>query len=258
VLFNSANWLAMYRALYVFANPFQFFASVVRRKAPTSVIVRSPTGRLTISLRNFESLRTLFSIFCRLDYQTSGGEASVFLDVGANIGLASLYFLSRNRGNRVEAYEPDRANLDFLKRNLMVFGARAEIKECAVGVDAGETVLYRSQDGKYSSLLESERAVMPQRIETRSFRDVLTKVSGNPLPVVVKLDVEGMEVALVRSVRFEDWPSVKRLICESTECASLVGRPHDRVVRNGYVEDLRFGESVGAQTLHASAGSGSV
>src|ERR1700738_1215346 len=114
----------MYRALYVFANPFQFVASVVRRKAPTSVTVRSPTGRLTISLRNFESLRTLFSIFCRLDYQTGGGEASVFLDVGANIGLASLYFLSRNRGKRVEAYEPDRANLEFLKRNLTVFAAR--------------------------------------------------------------------------------------------------------------------------------------
>jgi len=242
MLLNPSNWLAMYRAIYVFRNPVEFLVAVIRGAAPDSVVVRSPTGPLTISLRNFESLRTLFSIFCRLDYRTSRREMCTFLDVGANIGLASLYFLSRNPGNRVEAYEPDGANLDYLRQNLQVFGARAKIYDRALGVDSDDTILYRSEDGKYSSLLRSERANMPQRIVTRAFRDVLEELSGGQTPIAVKLDVEGMETALVRSVRFEDYPLVMRLISESTECGSLLSRPHRRIVRSGYVEDLRFAE----------------
>ena len=243
MLLNQSNWLALYRALYIFRNPFEFFVAVVRRAAPDFIVVRSPTGPLTISLRNFESLRTLFSIFCRLDYRTSRREVNMFLDVGANIGLASLYFLSRNKSNTVQAFEPDRANLDFLKRNLEIFGTRARISDCALGADSDDTFLYRSEDGKYSSLLRSERATLPQRIVTRAFRDVLAELSGGAVPIAVKLDVEGMETALVRSVRFEDYPQVVRLISESTECASLLSRPHRRILRSGYVEDLRFADA---------------
>jgi FkbM family methyltransferase len=243
VLFNPSNWLALYRSLYVFANPLKFFVAVIRGEAPATVVVRSPTDRLTISLRNFESLRTLFSIFCRLDYRTDRHEAGTFLDVGANIGLASVYFLSRNAGNKVVAYEPDCGNLDFLKRNLAGFGSRARIMDCGIAVDAGETTLYRSPDGKYSSLIQSDRALIPQKIVTRAFSDVLDEVSSNGAAIIVKLDVEGMETALVRSISFESYPGVKRLICESTECADLISRPHRRILRSRYVEDLRFGDS---------------
>jgi hypothetical protein len=101
-------------------------------------------------------------------------------------------------------------------------------------------VLYRSSDGKYSSLLASDRAVYPQRITTEAFADVLRATAAGGMPVVVKLDVEGMETSLVASIRFESYPNVVRLISESTQCSSLVTRPHLRTLRSGYVEDLRF------------------
>jgi len=240
VLLNPQNWLALYRASYVFVNPAQFLRAMITRQAPPSVLIRSPIGRRRICLRNFESLRTLFSIFCRLDYRTDGASARTFVDIGANIGLASLYFLSRHPHSSVEAYEPDQANLELLRRNLLDFGGRARVNECAVGVDAQSTLLYRSEDGKYSSLLRSERANLPQEIETQAFGDVLARACEAQRPVVVKIDVEGLEEALVGSVDFNRYGALRRLIVESTGCARLVGRPHRRIVRSGYVEDIRF------------------
>jgi FkbM family methyltransferase len=244
LLLNPLNWLALFRALYVFEKPLQLARAMLRRTAPESVVIHTPIGPLTVALRNFESLRTLFSIFCRLDYRTHPSEVNHFLDVGANVGIASLYFLSRNSENTVSGYEPDSANLDFLRRNLHNFAARATIHEYAVGVSAEDTVLYRSADGKYSSLLASERAVFPQQVATKAFADVLTSADAGHLPVVVKLDVEGMETSLVSSIRFQNYTRVVRLISESTECSELVTRPHRRTLRSGYVEDLRFDQAL--------------
>ena len=67
---NRHNWLALYRALWVFSNPVQFAWSLLRKSAPPQVRLRTPTGAVTLHLRNFESLKTAFSVFCRGDYHT--------------------------------------------------------------------------------------------------------------------------------------------------------------------------------------------
>jgi hypothetical protein len=54
------------------------------------------------------------------------------------------------------------------------------------------------------------------------------------------MDIEGLETALVRSVDFNCYPRLSRIIVESLECAALIGREHERRVRNGYVEDILF------------------
>ena len=239
---NKFNWFALIRSIYVFVNPIQFFIAVVRQTVPSSIVVRSPIGRLTVRLRNFESMRTLFGIFCRLDYRSRCRHVATYIDVGANIGLASLYFLSRNRSNIVHAFEPDDSNIDFLRTNLLPFGERANLHNCAVTADDGEVVLYRAPDGKHSSLMPSHdsRACLPQRVVARSFNVVLKEASENNFPVVAKLDVEGLETTLIHSVRFENFPKIRRLLCESTKCASIISRPHRCTVRNGYIEDIWF------------------
>jgi FkbM family methyltransferase len=239
-VYNYHNWASFLRAFLIFVNPLKFVLFIIRRKAPANVRVRTPTGVVNVSLRNFESLKTLFSIFCRRDYLTNVDGQFYFIDIGANIGVAALYFLSRNKGNGVVCYEPDPANLPFLKQNLDVFGARATIEPCGVGVHQGNAVLYRSLDGKYSSLNRSDLAAYPEQVSLRAFKDILQTQPAGTRPVVIKLDVEGIEVDLVKCVAFEDYPDVRRLVCESLECSRWVTRPHTRIVRSGYVEDLLF------------------
>jgi hypothetical protein len=156
---SAFNWLGLLRALWVFANPFKFFAAVLCRKVPASLAVRTPTGMITLTLRNFDSLRTLFSVFCRKDYETPSNQPYSFVDIGANIGLAAAYFLSRNPDSQVRCFEPDEANLDWLKRNLEPFGGRTTVVNCAVTLQTGEAVLYRADDGRHSSMRKSEIAL---------------------------------------------------------------------------------------------------
>ena len=237
---NRHNWMALYRALWVFANPLQFFVGVLRHAAPARVRLRTPTGSVTLRLRNFESLKTVFSVFCREDYGIGGERPLHFLDIGANIGISVVYFLTRHPGNSARCYEPDSGNLEFLRENLASYGVRACLVEKAVGTAHGELTLYRAADGKYSSTLAITEAIAVQRIEADAFADVLAEVRGTGLPSVVKLDVEGIERELIASIDFADYPNIERLFCESTECGELIRRRHVRSLRNGYVEDLRF------------------
>src|ERR1700745_343300 len=98
-LYNRFNWVAAFRACRVFSDPLPVLTGLLRQSAPTTVRVRTPIGQITLKLRNFQTLRTLFSIFCRQDYLVSAKAPYLFLDIGANIGLSSAYFLSRNANN---------------------------------------------------------------------------------------------------------------------------------------------------------------
>jgi len=228
------------RAFWVITNPFRFLIGLLRREAPETVVVRTPLGRITLTLRNIENLKTLFSIFCRQDYYVSPEKPYLFLDIGANIGLAGAYFLSRNPNNRVKSFEPDMTNLDYLRCNLAAFHGRAEIIDHAVAVRPGVSVLYRAADGKHSSLNRSEKAQIPQQTKTSAFDEIVKHTSLANLPTVIKLDVEGMELDLLRSVKFEDYDHVHRLICEGIGYAQWISRVHALTVRNGYIEDLSF------------------
>lgn len=240
LLRSRYNWIGLLRAWWVVTNPIKFYLGLVQHRAPARLSVRTPTGTVTLALRNFESLKTFFGIFCRDDYATPAAQAFFFFDIGANIGFASAYFLSRNRANRVCCFEPDETNLEWLRRNLAAFGERATIVNEAVATESGETVLYRAETGKHSALHPNELATIPQRIASSGFGDILARPGPNDLPTVVKLDVEGSEEELIRSVKFENYPRLQRLLCESTVCSQLITRPHRRDLRNGYIEDLSF------------------
>ena len=240
LVFNRFNWVAAIRACWVFSNPLPVIIGLLRQSAPPRVRVRTPIGPVTLTLRNFESLKTLFSIFCRQDYLVTSKTPYLFLDIGANIGLASVYFLSRHRDNVARCFEPDLTNFAYLRENLAAFHERATISDHAVHVSSGAAVLYLAPDGKHSSLRCGERALIPQQTVTRTFADILTEIASARLPTIIKMDVEGTEGHLVQSVKFEDYPFIRRLIIEATYCSQLISRPHTRTLRNGYIEDLNF------------------
>jgi FkbM family methyltransferase len=240
LLASRYNWIGLLRAWWVVTNPVKFFVGLATHRVPETLSVRTPTGTLRLTLRNFESLKTLFGIFCREDYATPNEPPFFFYDIGANIGFASLYFLSRNRTNRGRCFEPDPNNLACLRQNLEAFGDRVTIVEHAVTTESGECTFYLADTGKHSTLHPNNLAVTPHTVVATSLAEVLADVPPNQLAGVVKIDVEGLEEALVKSVRFEDYPRLRRLLCESTTCSQLVSRPHRCDLRNGYIEDMIF------------------
>jgi len=55
-----------------------------------------------------------------LDFFSNKADVRMLCDVGANIGIYSLFWLSLNRGNRAIAFEPFARNFELLQRNLLL------------------------------------------------------------------------------------------------------------------------------------------
>jgi FkbM family methyltransferase len=76
----------------------------------------------------------LYQIFGVREYELATALDSIhfIMDAGANIGLASLYFLGRYPGARIMAVEPDPGNFEICRMNLEPYGDRAILQRGAV------------------------------------------------------------------------------------------------------------------------------
>ena len=127
------------------------------------------------------------------------------LDVGANIGLHTLY-LSRAVGPTgiVHAFEPDPANVALLRHNL----ARNKCTNVVVhpyglSTNSGTHTLYGCAGNKgFQSLVRMPWSTDEMTIELRPGREVLAGVTAHAM----KLDVEGAESLVLES--FDEWPPV--------------------------------------------------
>ena len=147
---NFYNYKSFIKIFLVFDSPFQFIFLLLSKKVPGSIILKTPIGKINVSLRNYESAKTIFSIFCREDYFIENKKVYTFMDIGSNCGYSALYFLTRNINNFVICYEPDSQNIHFLEMNLQSFKQRSLIRKVGVGTKAGEAKFYRTNDGKYN------------------------------------------------------------------------------------------------------------
>jgi FkbM family methyltransferase len=126
---------------------------------------------------------------------------STILDLGANIGLASIYFATRYPQAHIWSFEPLPENLELLKRNLAPFRDRVTIVPCGLGEVAGTFPYYPSEDqanfggGTFQpGHGDSKRATL---LPIRTLTEVMN-AEGIPQPDVIKLDVEGFEGPILR------------------------------------------------------------
>ena len=142
------------KVIFIIINPFSFAFYLIYPKGKKYIKVRTPIGPINVLLRNRQSARTLYSIFIREDYLIDINNKNV-LDLGSNIGLSALYFLSRNKNNEIICFEPDPNNKYFLSKNLENFKARSQIYFSAIGSEDYESIEFNvSSDGKHSSFKE--------------------------------------------------------------------------------------------------------
>ncbi len=130
---------------------------------------------------------------------------TVFYDIGANVGVYSLYAASLNRGIRIYAFEPHEANNTTLhfNRDYNRFGMQPEghtlitIIKCAMGDRVGM--------GSMDVPDRSSGATGAQMRESMHIGDVPFETIDHfaelwPPPDYVKIDIDGQEEAVVEGM----------------------------------------------------------
>lgn len=125
----------------------------------------------------------------------------VFYDIGANVGTYTCFAASKLGLNAVVAYEPEPKNAARLQENLNLNGLDSKIVEVALSDSDGTTELAlageEAGEGEHAIATSGEQ----ETIEVETARlDRLVKEREVPPPTVVKIDVEGAEISVLRGM----------------------------------------------------------
>jgi FkbM family methyltransferase len=216
-------------------------------------IATLPNG-LRVMCQSRAELRHFYDdIFEKEVYAKNGihlGADSCVLDVGANVGLYSLFVQERFPDARVYAFEPAPILYRLLRQNTARYGRRVRCFNLGLSDHPGEAVLtfYPKSSGMSSfhpdeaeerrnltAVLENEarqgveevEKLMPYldeylavRLQAEEVRCRLSTVSAflreQDLERVdlIKIDVQKSEAEIVRGIDDRDWPRIRQLVIE--------------------------------------------
>lgn len=172
--------------------------------------------QLQIPLNNEGDLSVFREVFLDRDYNLLKdlitNATLPILDIGAHIGLFSLYVSALNATVPIYAYEPDEANFRALKENLRLNHVQNVFaKNVAIAGESGTRELHISADSHNHSLFpgatESDSAgPIPgaiKKVPTTSLKDIFTTHSSKfaiPGYSLIKMDCEGAEFEIIASI----------------------------------------------------------
>jgi len=163
-------------------------------------------------------------------------------DVGANIGLCSLWLSRRHRGLKLYAFEPNPEVCEALRKNV-----EGTVLECALSDTAGEAELtYDPFVSSTGSLVEAPAidagalakdlgvprvaaaaigvvrrlARKKVKVRVRTLSDVIAEHGVERIDLL-KVDVEGVEARVLAGIAEHDWAKLRQVIVETSDVAGI-------------------------------------
>ena len=187
------------------ARRYPAFADVLKRYLfgggdyPYACRVRTPMGIVAPLTYTHHDIFTVQEVFGREDYR-AGRDLRVAVDIGSNIGISALYFLTRNGEARCYLYEPVPRNVERLRSNLTAYEDRYDLQDIAVAADGGTVAFTVEPFGRYGGI----GVIGDQHIDVtcRAIAEVLDEVLAHEDRIdLLKIDTEGAEAATVGAIR---------------------------------------------------------
>jgi FkbM family methyltransferase len=145
-------------------------------------------------------------------------DAPSIVDLGANVGLATLWFKKRYPRARVLALEPDPAMFACLERNVSANGCSSvELLNCAAWNAAGEMAFL--PDGADGGRVLDAAAAGARQIRVRTLA-IGALLADRPVDVL-KIDIEGAEDVVIADCA----PILSRVRCLFVEYHARRGAP---------------------------------
>jgi FkbM family methyltransferase len=199
-LLEPANYRALLALVRVSPRPLRFARAYYLGGGtyPAVCPLRTPAGVVAPTVYSHHDVITVNEVFCRGDYRMPA-RARVVVDIGSNIGISALYFLTRAAAVRVHLYEPDPRNAERLRANLEAFAGRWALHEEAVADRDGVVAFGREETGRYGGI---DVAGSDQiEVRCRHVNDVLRPVVASEGHIdLLKIDTEGLENRTVAAI----------------------------------------------------------
>lgn len=208
-------------------------------------LMRLPNGQRIMQINPAETSLQYRNIFVHGEYLLGGislRPGAVLFDIGANVGLASLFFRSLCPDTRIYAFEPADLLFDALRANLAATGADARVYHAAVGASPGTATLVvyprtTAMSGIYADP-QTDRAVTRIFLSNTGFeasdiedmtRDAYVSVSQECQVTTVsaviaeehldridllKINVEKAEADVLAGVHEQDWPKIHQVVMQ--------------------------------------------
>ena len=193
-----------------YMNDFIFGFIFKKSTVPSQVSLFKSTIKIKI-VNQFDRM-TISEIFGWKIYYTSRlKNYKVILDVGANIGCASIYFAKKCKNlEAIIAFEPDPRAFKTLKENLKIncSNLKTTLHKVAVSTDDKPKVLIRSESTRYNSLknIGNFKPKDTIKINSVSFEKLFKTIKKfEPKEVLLKIDIEGLEYEILEALFKEDY-----------------------------------------------------
>lgn len=214
-LFQKQHYIALGNMMRLYPNSLEILGRYLFAYGsyPSQVHVRTPLGQVSATLYSHDDLLTLNEIFCREDYD-AGFKAKVIVDIGSNIGLSALYFLTRNTTSFVYLYEPVPMNIKRLKHNLASFQQRYSLCEGAVACHQGKVEFGTEPTGRYGAI--GKETGVSIEVDCFDINAVLANILGKEGRIdILKIDIEGEELSVIRAIDNQYLPLIGRIYAEA-------------------------------------------
>ncbi len=166
-----------------------------------------------IKLRNNSSDIHIFTnIWIVEEYSQIGDKKNgIIVDIGAHIGLFSIYALKCNP-KEIIAFEPIKENYDLFKENILL----NEIKniKCynvAVSDEKLEVEIYFNKDFAAHSLINKDG--YSRKVKSRSLKNIFDENKIDECDIL-KLDCEGSEYVIFETLPDNYYNKIKKIIME--------------------------------------------
>jgi FkbM family methyltransferase len=227
--------------------------AAVAAEAAVATPCRLPNGMEVMQFNPVETDHFYHDIFETQVYARNGvdiPDEAIIFDVGANIGLFSLFAHERAPGAQIYAFEPAPPVFEALRRNTERAGAKVKLFNAGLSDRAGRKALtfYPNSTGMSSFHADRDeekaalRAIIENQLESagdgsgallgqledildyrfreqvvdcemRTLSDVIREC-GVPRVDLLKIDVQKCEHEVIRGIDDEHWPQIRQIVIE--------------------------------------------
>lgn len=123
----------------------------------------------------------------------ASGQTPLIIDCGGNIGLSTIWFANTYPQAKIFVVEPDQANLEILKLNLVSLNDRVVILQGGIWNEPGHLQIINPESGPSAYRVEiTHQADSANAIRCYTINEICHLADVNE-PLIIKLDIEGAQ-----------------------------------------------------------------